>query len=187
MRQDISFKNSIILHYTSVWDGDCSELKLNEGAMFKEIPNFSILEFPPTHNRKHWIYATKGMSCFRAEKIELHLFSKRQDVDLIKLLTVIAYYHYSSKDKIGLNHTVNFGQGWQLSSICTFGLISLPYPYGPDLENFEYCGVIIKCYWLIPITLQERNFKIENGIDSLENMFEKSNVDLLDPFRKSIL
>jgi hypothetical protein len=45
----------------------------------------------------------------------------------------------------------------------------------------------IHCYWLIPITEKERDYKIENGYQALEQLFEEKQIDYLDPDRKSLV
>ena len=59
----------------------------------------------------------------------------------------------------------------------------------PDLQALcEYCkNRLIKCYWLIAITIAERNFKIVNGVEVLEDLFEKVSIDYLNPDRKSVV
>lgn len=153
--------------------------------------DFCILEFPPHKNlwkQDYWKYSTCGMSDLSIiPAIELHLFSYKQDETLIELLTAIAYYHRISDARLNLHHTVNFGRPWENNSICIYGLISLPYVHGPSLEIFNFQEYQVKCYWLIPITFNERNFKKEYGIELLEEKFEESKVDLLNPHRLSIV
>lgn len=144
--------------------------------------DFCIVEFPPHGERNMWTYATLGMSHFKQPSIELHLFSSEQDYSLVELLTVIAYYHIVDK-QLDLGHTVNFGRPWQGNSSCAYGFISLPYLDGPELESVEKYSV--KCCWLIPITKEERNFKAEYGIESLEEKFETVGLNFIDINRES--
>lgn len=76
---------------------------------------------------------------------------------------------------------------WYIGSECTFGFISLPYFNGSDLEVFNDDKNITNFYWLIPITEKERDFKKLNGVEALEDLFEKNNFNYLDPFRKSLV
>ncbi len=98
------------------------------------------------------------------------------------------YYHKNFK-KLNLWHTVNFGRGWQDNSSYDYGLISLPYINGPNLENLylesekEKC---VKFYWLIPINKAEVNYKKEFGIEALEELFENHSFNYLNPNRKSV-
>src|SRR5262249_2003043 len=145
-----------------------------------------VLEFAPTERRKMWTYATCCMSQpTDTTPIELHIFSSQKDVNLVELLTVVAYYHKTSS-KIGLHHTVNFGRPWQDTSLCEYGFVSLPFLDGPDLENLYLPGnKTIKFYWLIPVTKSEVEFKSRYGIEALEQKFDSKNLDYLNPRRLS--
>lgn len=120
--------------------------------------------------------------------VDLHMFSAVQNDSILELLTIAAYYH-STENRLSLNHTVNFGRPWQGTSVCSYGLISLPYLDGPKLEtlNSGNGNKTIACYWLIPITLQEREYKIKYGIDALEEKFEQKGFNYLDPERGSVV
>lgn len=171
-------------HYRSVWKFDKYDIyKLETGPMKKFCEDFSILVIPPTEDRNMWIYATLGMSINNRNGFELHIFSNSKNNRLIDILTSISYYQMK-EGILDLNSTVNFGTAWASNSKCEYGLISLPYLDGPSLENFK---LEIKCYWLIPITLSERNYRWEKGIDKLEQLFEDNNLNYLDKYRKSII
>ena len=47
-------------------------------------------------------------------------------------------------------------------------LISLPYPFGPELEVCCLRERHFHLYWVLPITKAEREFKAEHGQDALE-------------------
>ena len=90
---------------------------------------------------------------------------------------------------MGLGHTVNFGRTWLDRSACEFGLISLPYLDGTELEEFRpsQSSQFVKCLWLVPITQSERDYKKSHGAEALESIFEKSQFDYLDPLRQSVV
>jgi hypothetical protein len=123
-----------------------------------------------------------------AERLELHLFSPTQADSHVELLTVVAHYHRTGSS-LGLGHTVNFGRPWLPHSKCKYGLISLPYLDGPDLENYtcKSVGEEIRFLWLIPITKRERDYKTQNGLEALEARFEEAQFDYLDPSRRSVV
>lgn len=186
----MDYQEKIIKHYEKIWKTDPNINLWSEGP-FNELPmNFRILEFPPTEERNFWTYSTCCMSQpDEIHPLELHIFSAIRDDKLIELLTVIAHYHRTGI-RVNLNHTVNFGRSWQDQSDCKYGLISLPYLDGPELENLELSelhGKVIKFYWLIPITKNELEFKKNKGVTALENLFEKDQFNFLDPLRKSVV
>jgi hypothetical protein len=181
-----SYEEHVIKHYESIWNAEANYYLFDKGPIQKMSSNFRILEFEPTTGRDMWTYATSGMSASNElNPIELHIFSFKRDASIIELLTAVAYYHKNTS-RIGLNNFVNFGRPWQNQSICEFGFISLPYLDGPDLESMDFNGREIKFYWLIPVTLREKDFAIKNGIEALEEKFE-SGLDYLDPLRNSMV
>ncbi len=187
MEQDIYNKSQIISHYISVWGRDYRCLRWDDGAIKELGEDFLILEFPPQKSRMMWTYATCGMANSSNKKpVELHIFSNERDEFMVELLTVVAHFHKFGK-KLDLWHTVNFGRSWKPKSLCLYGLISLPYLDGPNLEILNIENKTIHFYWLIPITKEEVVFKKEFGIDSLEDIFENENFDYTNPYRKSVI
>ncbi|QEM09137.1 suppressor of fused domain protein [Mucilaginibacter rubeus] len=183
------YKEILKKHYIANWGNNYLEKTWNSGPINKLSNQFTVLEFPPHGERKMWTYATCGMSTFsQSSPIELHIFSKVQDDSLLELLSSVVYFHNVDQN-LNLEHTVNFGKPWQLSSICTYGLISLPYLDGPDLEVLYSAeqDKTIHCYWLIPITLEERDFKIRYGLEALEEIFDSKNFNYIDNMRQSVV
>lgn len=154
-------ENEIELHYNSIWNNKPKTYLFDKGPIEKLYYHFRVLEYPPTTERKMWSYATCNMCKGKGGKknIEVHVFSKQQDDSLIELLTLVAYYHKNTR-ALDLNHTINFGRSWQSTSVCTYGLLSLPYLDGPRLEEYVAAnGETTHFYWLLPITREEVNFK----------------------------
>ena len=184
-----SYKGLVKEHYRSIWGSNIEEKRWTRYPINTPNNDLTILEFKPTDKRKMWTYATCGMSSLNHKTpIELHLFSAIQDDSLLELLTSVAYFH-NVEQSLNLGHTVNFGRPWQEDSECSYGLISLPYLDGPGLELFNpgNSDEIIFCYWLIPISLKERNYKMQYGLEALEEKFEESQFNYLDCSRESVV
>lgn len=183
------YKKEIIAHYESVW-GNKANIKHLRLGPFRDLPvNFCILEFPPTPKRNMWTYATCCMSQINdALPIELHMFSSIQTDEIVELLTAVAHYHRTGI-YLNLNHTVNFGKPWQDASKCDHGFISLPYLDGPDLEDMvlKELNLLIKFYWLVPVTSYEVDYAKQCGVNALEQKFESAGFNYLDIHRKSVV
>lgn len=181
------YQDAIKKHYQENWNIEPEVYFFDRGPANQLPYGFRVLEFPPSKDRSMWTYATCCMSQENdISKIELHLFSSIKDTSLIELLTVVAHYHRTGEN-IGLNHTINFGRPWQENSSCDHGFISLPYMDGPDLEIMPIEKGKINFYWLIPITKREKEFKVLNGAEALEEAFEEEGFDYLNPYRKSVV
>jgi hypothetical protein len=150
---------------------------------------FEVGRFAPHGERRTWTYATIAMSnAADAEPLELHLLAPRATDEVVELLTVVAHYHRTGA-RLGLGHTVNFGRPWIAGSRCDHGLVSLPYLDGPTLE---WCALSppakrIRCLWLIPITAAEVAFKKANGLEALEEAFDRASLDYANVSRASVV
>jgi hypothetical protein len=182
-------KLAVLEHYEASFNGKSADEHLpptSDRAVFDHP--FCVWEFPSTHDRPYWKYATFGM-CFRKvqdrDPIELHLFSPVQDRKHVELLSAIAHFHLTA-GALWEGHVVNFGRPWLPKSRCSYGLISKPYVDGPDLE---YCPIpvvgMIRFLWLLPITSEERNLALNSGLEALEARFDRAQLDFLDAARAS--
>ena len=175
-------------HYETYFGRSGRQLKLEYGPQEKLHPDFYVLEIAPNDRYDMYCYCTVGMSVDKLDEnlIELVLYSPRPDNSIVELLTFCASYH-RTKLPLNIHHTVNIGQPWLDNSQCDHGFISLPYLDGQDLELFSFVEKTIHCYWFIPITEKERDFKIDNGCEALEQLFEDNQFNYLDPKRKSLV
>ncbi|RPD49621.1 suppressor of fused domain protein [Hymenobacter sediminis] len=172
-------------HLEQHWQVQAERLSWSVGPTEKLDVAFRVLEFAPGAVHAMWIYSTLGMSLNRPNNaIEIHIFSNEQNRGLVELLAVIASYHRNDLP-LGIHHTVNFGMPWQKASHCSFGYISLPYLDGEALEIFNFQKSQLHNLWLIPITKKERDYKIANGWDALEEAFEKGQLSYTSPQRRS--
>ncbi|HEY1385426.1 MAG TPA: suppressor of fused domain protein [Dongiaceae bacterium] len=181
----MEWEESVESHYRSVWGVDAEPRQFSAGAIQRLPVDFIILRYPPHAERALWAYATCGMSQpDDAAPLELHMFSPRASPEIEELLVVTAGFHrtYATLD---VGHSVNFGRPWLTESNCRHGLISLPYVDGPTLENLRIGETLVKCYWLIPVTLDEVNYKQLNGLEALEQTFERKSLNYWDPSRES--
>jgi hypothetical protein len=173
------------LHLEAHW-GKCTGAQLRIPDPHQKIPiAFRVLEFPPNEARSFWIYSTLGMSIDMSDDIiELHVFSRKQDIGLVELLTITTSFHRNDAP-LGLHHSVNIGQPWQNNSLCDHAFLSLPYLDGEELEIFYFGENRLHNLWLLSITKEERDYKMKHGWDALEELFEAKELDYLDPDRAS--
>lgn len=182
------YTDALRKHFEIYFGTSGKQLTLDHGPQGKLHSDFYVLEIAPNSRHNMFCYCTIGMSVDRLDDnlIELVLYSLKPDNSIIELLTVCASYH-RKKLPLNIHHTVNIGRSWLEGSKCDHGFISLPYLGGTDLEHFNFAGQVIHCFWLIPITEKERDYKIEKGCEALEQLFEEKNLDYLDPNRESLI
>jgi Suppressor of fused protein (SUFU) len=51
-------------------------------------------------------------------------------------------------------------------------LVTLPYPFGPDLEIAHVGDRHVQFLWLLPITQVERELKVSDGLEAFESRFD---------------
>jgi hypothetical protein len=182
------FTDKLRQHYENYFGISGKRLILETGPKEKLHPDFYVLEFKPNNRHDFWAYCSVGMSLDRQDGnlIEVFIFSPRQDKAHVELITVCASYHRNSLP-LNIHHTINIGRPWLDNSVCDHCFISLPYLDGEDLELFNYHNQTYRCYWLIPITEMERDYKLDNGCEALEQLFEEKQLDYLKSDRKCLL
>lgn len=184
-----SYTEKLLQHYTRYFHTKGKRLELKDPVPGKLHPDFYVLEIPPGKIHSNiYVYCTVGMSCDRKDEhlIELFVYSPIPAKAVAEMLTWCASYH-RNKLPLNLHHTVNIGQPWLGDSLCDHGFISLPYLEGLELEIFTPDDRKVHCYWFIPITEKERNYKIENGCEALEQLFEDHRFNYLNPGRACML
>ena len=184
----VLYTKALQTHYENYFETASIKHTWNNGPVEKLNPTFAVLEFPPNNKHQMWTYCSSGMSVDKLDNnlIELFIFSPISDSSLVELITVCASYHRTSLP-LKIHDTVNIGKSWLANSECDHGFISLPYLDGEELEIFKFDEETIHCYWLIPITEKERDYKIENGYESLEQLFEEKQINYLDPNRPCLI
>lgn len=181
------WEETVEAHYRSIWGVEAEPRQFSAGPIQRLPVDFIVLRYPPRGERNMWTYATCGMSQpGDARPLELHMHSPRASPEIEELLVVTADYHRTGS-QLDIGHSVNFGRPWLRESACDRGLVSLPYLDGPMLENLRIKSDLVKCYWLIPISLSEVEFKQAYGLGALEQAFERAKFNYLDPQRASVV
>ncbi len=186
MTSHLAYVSAIRAHYSKNWGQVLEEHSWGRGPRSDLPDEFRILVFRRTPTVD--AYCTQCMSLpSDAERLELHILtraSKTVNADVVEILTAIAHYHRSGHH-LGLNHTVNFGRPLVRGGSCHYGLLSLPYLDGPELEWLD--TLMVRFLWVVPITSAELQFKKVEGVEALEEVFEERGLDYLNFCRLSLV
>lgn len=164
------------------------ELTFDRGPILNIQPNFKALCISPGPKVGLWVYISMGAWELNQEKsgcLEFMLLSPQENMRCVELLAMSVYYHHTRG--LGIGHTCPIGEPWLEPSTCDHYLISLPYTFGPQLELCPIGEEHIHLCWLLPITKQEREYKIENGLDALETKFEEKGLQYWRIDRPSVV
>ncbi len=181
-----TYGDLIDTHYAKTWRAPTNAIRWNSGPIDDLPSDFRVLVM--TRAADMTAFATRCMSqAADKERLELHVLCSPGDsdrTDLAEILTAVSHYHRTGNG-LRLGHSVNFGKPWMTGSVCTYGVVSLPYLDGPDLEWLEEPRV--RFLWLIPVTQAEVEFKKAQGMEALEERFDAAQFNFLDPFRASVV
>lgn len=156
------------------------------GPAADELPGLRVAEFAPGPKTGLWVYTTVGAWESRTEpRLEFLIAAPEQDLRHVELVSLAAWYH---KQKcLGTWHTLPIGEPWLPGSKCDFFMVSRPYPFGPDLEVCNLPDWHLHILWLLPITAAEREFKVQQGPEALEERFDACELEYWVPTRNSVV
>lgn len=162
------------------------------GPMESRIPGFFVYTVGPGPRFAGWTFVTAG--CWRATAEDGHGFeftlsAPTPDDRHVEVLTMLVYYHSGGgPDRLDIGHMVALGDGpWLPGSSCDRLLVSLPYPYGPDLEHCSWATGHAQILWAMPITASERAYALAHGLEALEQKFDDAGVQFLDARRAPVV
>ena len=112
-------------------------------------------------------------------RLEFFLICPCEDALHVETLAMCAYFHSDPCYHLDLGMSVNIGRGWREGSHYDRLLISLPYPYGPNLEICKIVNFTIRYLWLLPIDVAEEGYLQQWGLEALEQKFDKVGIDFL--------
>jgi hypothetical protein len=181
---------AILAHLRRFFAGhDIQTVAWTVGPIEQRVPGFRVARIGPGPRLGLWSYVSLG--CWRATHVDEHglefvIAATTDDPRLVELSAMNAYYHAGPpSQRLDLGHTVPIGEPWLEGSSCDHYVVSVPYPYGPALEQCEWKGGHARILWLMPITEAERDFKAANGLEALEARLEAAGVNFWDPARPS--
>jgi hypothetical protein len=191
-RREPTIHDGILSHYRGFWGADnVEEVHWTPEHTASRLPDFHIAKVRPQQPDGMWIFATIG--AWRATAAEQHglefvAAARSASATVLRHLMMAAYYHAGPpENRLGVGHTVAVGEGWVDGSPLDALLVSLPYLWGPKLEHCQLPYRHIQVLWLIPIYETERAYARAHGADALEQRFEATAFDYLDPFRASVV
>ncbi len=174
-------------HLRQFIDGHtCEEHIWTLGPAHIQLPSLRVAEFAPGPKIGLWVYATVGAWEARIDpRLEFLLVAPEQDQRHVELLFMAAWYH--RRHGLASGHTLPIGEPWLPGSACDFFLVSLPYTFGPQLEVCNIADWHLRVLWLLPITAVERDFKVREGLEALEQRFDEGALAYWAPLRASVV
>lgn len=181
---------AILRHSQKAWPGRSIETFV--WAIGPRQPNSQVYRVAPGKPGDPWIYASSG--AWQAEtregcRYEFFLMAPKEDPIHVETLAMLTRFQSSGSYNVGPGKIVDIGRPWVDGGTCDHLLVSVPYPIGPALENFDVpeASLKIRFLWLMPITGAEATFACKEGVEALERKFEAAGINSIDAKRKSVV
>jgi hypothetical protein len=156
------------------------------GPAIEELPRLRVVEFAPGPKTGLWVYSTVGAWEARDDpRLEFLTAASGPNLRHVELVTMAAWYH--GRHGLGIGHTFPIGEPWLPGSTCEYFLVSQPYPFGPELEVCNFPSGHVHVFWLLPITAAEREFKVREGLEALEQRFDECALEYWNSDRASVV
>jgi hypothetical protein len=164
------------------------EHEYTHGPAGRIPPDFRVVQVSDGPRTRLCTYLSLGSweaTCESNCGLEFLVTTSLPEMECVELLAMVAYYHRT--ERLGVGHTFPLGYAW-LGGSCSHMMVSLPYPFGPDLEVccLEDEGHV-RFLWLLPITEAEKRFRHEHGLEALEQRFQDAKLNYADPWRQSVV
>jgi Suppressor of fused protein (SUFU) len=158
------------------------------GPIVATNPHFRTLRIAPGSSGGLWHYVSVGgwaATEGQGYGLEFVISTPAATPRAVELLAMTVYYHQTRR--LGLGHSFPVGEPWLAGSACDHMLVSLPYPFGPDLQTCHVGDLHVEILWLVPITQAERDYKVASGQEALEQRFEDAGLRYWDLQRASVV
>jgi hypothetical protein len=158
------------------------------GPVEERIPGFRVRRIAPASPGEPWVYVTVGASVVQdGDGMEFFILSPAESPRHVETLAMVATFHADPANRLSAGSTIRVGRPWLDGSSADHLLVSLPYPYGPALEHCDAADRHVQILWLVPVTAAEARLVQEHGAEALEELLERSNVDVIAPTRRSLV
>lgn len=143
------------------------------GPIQEQNPHFRALRIAPASAADVWTYASVGgwAATDGDFGLEFLICTASAEERAVELLAMTVFYNRGGT--LGLGHTLPVGEPWLPGATSDHLLVSLPYPFGPELQTCHVGDRHVEFLWLLPITQAERTFKASYGLEALESRFDE--------------
>ena len=157
------------------------------GRADAEFPGLRVLEVQPGPRSSQWVYVSAGFGASHATTghREFFVIGPRKESWLAQVVAMLGPYH--RERGLDFGHTLPLGEPWFPGSGMDHLLMSLPYTFGPELEVLTAGELDVRFMWVLPIHESERRFKVEYGLEALEQRFDDAQLQYADPGRPPVV
>lgn len=178
-------------HLDTFWpDRPHEDFAWTLGPVSGSLPRMRVRRISPVRPRDPWVYVTIGAWEATADgphATEFVLLSATENPLHVELLSMVANFHADPNYRLGVGSVMNIGRPWVGESSADHLLVTLPYPFGPELEICNVGDRHVRYLWLVPITGSEAVLVRDAGLEALEKLLDERQVDVISPTRSSVV
>jgi hypothetical protein len=184
------YAGSVHEHVRGFFAGHETRIRtFDRGPIQQVLPGFHVIEVGPGPMLGRTAYVSVGPGMpddINDYHLELITVAAEPSERHVELLAMTAHYHLTG-ERLGLGHTFPIGEPWVPGSKLDHMLVSLPYPFGPALEEMVVAGHEVRILWLLPISRSELDYKKQAGLEALEVLFDSEALEYWNPDRSSVV
>jgi len=158
-----------------------------------------IYQFPPTKKRPYWTLITGGMSDeeqnvpedvdWASPRTEILTYIEEPYERIFSVLKLLAEMSFEENSYMHWFHTISVGEPvTKRQSELTCAFLIPPIFEKPKFDTLHLDGEKVDFLMMVPITVQERKYAIDNGGEALLEAFEEANLNpVVDENRTSLV
>ena len=177
MADSTEVRTALIAHVDRIWSRHDKELLEGDGwKVQRENERFRVCRIHPAKENPvdPWVYITQAsreLTPPGTESLELFLISTIQEDLHADTVAEVCARHANLPGGVQPGMVISMGKPLLPGASVDHILVTLPYPYGPALEDVESpVGTNIRVLWLLPITSAEAAFAQQHGCEALEKI-----------------
>lgn len=188
----VAARDALFRAIDRLWQVNHKELLEWEAPGVREgLPRFRVACIHPANTGEPFVYLSCGAweaSTSGGLGQEFFLLASHPDPAHVDTIGAVALAHLAGRGLLGLGTVLPLGRPWVEGSLCDHLLVTLPYPYGPNLERVAVSdGFALALRWLVPITPAEAALAQAQGGEAVEQRLEAARADFLDPRRAGVV
>ena len=183
----LTFAERLATHLEAVLGAPAEPLDHDPEWKAEHAPGLTCLAVPPAGEYGYCTFVSSGLSRLAAGNVEYVISSPFATLEHAALFNMIAAAIQARGTSYALGDVIPIGRPWIEGATAAYLQVSLPYPYGPELEKADAVEPGLRLLWLVPIHASEAEFLQQNDVEALEQRFEDASIDFVDPARPPVV
>lgn len=185
----LAYSEEFKSHAENYFGSPAQEQVWDKEFVAQKTPGLKCLEFQPSDELGYFSYVSCGLASLLPDeevKHEYVISSPFMTPEHSELMLMIGAALINRKAFYGLGDIIKIGRPWIYGSEAEHLLVSLPYPYGPNLEIANSVLSDLRVLWLLPIYTSEVKYYESQGLDALEEKFDEQAIRFWEIDRRPV-